>query len=115
MHDWKTFNEASLLEKEDFYSHLNIEDITIADYAHAKRACEDLEIKSLGEHHDLYVQSDTYLLADVFENFQYMYLEIYELDPVMFLSPPGLSSQTVLQKAKLMVEIILIIDGNQKY
>ena len=60
MDDWEKFNEVSLPEKEDFYSHLNMEGITNADYAHAKSFCKDCEIKSLGEHHDLYVQSDTY-------------------------------------------------------
>ena len=55
MDDWAKFNERSLPEKEDFYSHLNIEDITDADYAHAKRVCKTFEIKNLGEYHDLYV------------------------------------------------------------
>ena len=53
--DCKKFNDKSLPEKEDFYSHINIEDITDADYAHAKRVCKDFEMKSLGEYHDLYV------------------------------------------------------------
>ena len=47
------------------------------------------EIKNWGEHHDLYVQSNTLLSAEVFENFRNMYLEIYELDPAKFLSAPG--------------------------
>ena len=34
--DWEKFNETSLPEKEDFYSHFNMEDITSADYAHVK-------------------------------------------------------------------------------
>ena len=50
--------KRSLPEKEDFYSHLNIENITGADYAHVKKVCKDFEIKKLGEYHDLYVQSD---------------------------------------------------------
>ena len=66
--DWKKFNEVSLSEKEDFYSHLNMEDITNADYSHAKRVCKHFEKKNLEEYHDLYVQSDTLYLADVFEN-----------------------------------------------
>ena len=37
MDDWEKFNETLLSKKEDFYSHLNIEDITDPDYAHAKR------------------------------------------------------------------------------
>ena len=68
--DWEKFNETSLLEKEDFYSHLNMEDVTDADYTHAKRVCKDFEMKNLRECHDLYVQSDKLLLADVFENFR---------------------------------------------
>ena len=46
-----------------------MEDITDADYAHAKRICKDFEIKNLGEYYDLYVQNDTLLLADEFEDF----------------------------------------------
>ena len=45
--------------------------MTHANYAHTKRVREKLEfeIKHLGEYHDLHVQSDTLLLADVFETF----------------------------------------------
>ena len=52
MDDSERFNEISLPEKEDFYSHLNMEDITDADYAHTKRVCKDFAIKDLGECHD---------------------------------------------------------------
>ena len=62
-----------------------------ADYAHAKRVCKDFETKKLGEYHDLYVQSDTLLLSDIFENFWNMCPEIYELDPEKFLSTSGLA------------------------
>ena len=51
-------------------------DITDADYAHAERVYKDFEIKLWGEYHDFYVQSDTLLLADVYENFRNMCLEI---------------------------------------
>ena len=48
MSDWEKFNETSLTEKEDFYSQSNMENITDADYTHAKRVCQDFEIKNLG-------------------------------------------------------------------
>ena len=67
--DWEKFNETSLPVKEDFYSHLNMEDITDSDYEQGKRICRDFEINNLGEYRDLYAQSDILLLADVFENF----------------------------------------------
>ena len=110
MDDWEKFNETLLPKKEDFYSHLNMEDITDADYAHAKRVCKDFEIKNLGEYHDLYVQSDTLLLADVFENFRNMCLKIYELDPAKFLSAPGLAWQAALKKTKVKLDLLTDID-----
>ena len=50
---------------------------------------KDLEKKKWVEYDDLHVQIDTLLLADVFENFQNMHLEIHEFDPPRFLSAPG--------------------------
>ena len=79
---WEKLNETSL--SEVFFSHVNMEDITDTDYVHAKRVCKDFKTKKLEEYHDLYVQSDMSLLADVFEYFRNMFLEIYELDPAKF-------------------------------
>ena len=52
---------------------------------------EEFKLKNQGDYHDLYVQSDTLLLADVFENFRSKCMEIYELDLAQFLSAPGLA------------------------
>ena len=86
MDDWQRFNETSLPEKKDFHSHLNMEDITDADYAHSKIVCKDFELKNLGKYHDLYVQSDTLLLADVFENIKICVLKYMSLILKIFLS-----------------------------
>ena len=56
------------------------------------------KLKNLGEYHDLYVQSDTLLLADVFENFRNTCIKVYELDPAHFLSLPGITWQACLKK-----------------
>ena len=80
MDDLEKFNETSLPE-EDFYSHLNMENITDADYTHAKRFCKYFEIKNLGKYHDFFVQSDTLLLIDVVYSFIILCLKIYEIDP----------------------------------
>ena len=49
-----------------------MEDVADADYAHAKRICKDFKIKIFGKYHDLYVQSDTFLLAEVLKSFRYV-------------------------------------------
>ena len=69
MDNWGKFNETTLLEKEEFYNGLKVEEITDAGYMHGKRVCKNFQIKNLGEYHDLCLKSDTLLLADVFENF----------------------------------------------
>ena len=53
------------------------------------------------KHHDLYIQCDILLLPDVFEHFQSICFEIFELDPAIFLITPGSAYQTVLVKAKV--------------
>ena len=67
---------------------------------YAKRVCEDFEVKNLGEYHDLHLESDTLLLADVFENFRKICLRIYHLDPVKFISAPGFPWQAALKKTE---------------
>ena len=87
-----------------------MEYITDVDYRHAKRVSKSLSNKVLGDYHDLYVQSDTLLLADVFKNFRNMYIEVYELDPARFLSAPGLAWQAYLKKTDVKLQLLTDVD-----
>ena len=49
------------------------------------RVCKDYETKYSGKCRDLYLKSDTLLLADVFKNYWKMCLNIYQKDPVVAL------------------------------
>ena len=86
MDNWERFNETSLPSKESLYNNLNLEDIDDIDNRHGNNVFDKFKLNNLGDYHDLYVQSDTLLLADVFENFRNMFLKEYELDPAHFLS-----------------------------
>ena len=97
MDDWEKFNETKLLEKEEFYSKLNLEDITDANYMYPKRICKDFEIKYWRNT----IKTDVILPADVFKKFRKMCSEVYELDPVKFISALGLAWQTALKKQVL--------------
>ena len=59
-----------MLKKEEFYSNLNMEDITDTSYMHAKKVCKYFKIEKLGGHHDFYLKSDISFLPDAFENLQ---------------------------------------------
>ena len=82
------------------------EDITDEDYMHYQKVFKELELKNLGDYHDLYVQCDTLLLADVFENFRNKCIEIYELNPAHFLSAPGLAWEACLKKTGVKLELL---------
>ena len=110
MDTWEKCDETPLPDKKGFYSKLDLEDITDKDYEHAQKVWKVFGIKNLGEYHDLYVQSDTLLLADVFENFRDKCIEIYGLDPAHFLSAPRLAWQACLKKTRVNLELLADID-----
>ena len=105
MDSWERFDETSRPDKEAFYSSIDMENITDANYRHAKRVFKNLNNKNLDEYHDLYVQSDTLLLADVFVNFRNKCIEIYEQDLAHFLSTLGLAWQGGLKKTEVKLEL----------
>ena len=100
MDSWYKFIETSIPNKESFYSNLTMENIVFKTF----------KLNNLGDYHDLYVQSATLLLADVFENFRKACIKTYELDPAHFISLPGLAWQACLKKTG--VELELLTDYN---
>ena len=83
--------------KNAFYSESKSENITDKDYAHAQNVYKELKLKNLGDYQDFYVQSDTLVFADVFENFRNRYIKIYELDPLFFVGT-GISMESLYAK-----------------
>ena len=107
---WEKFDEASSPDKKAFHSNLNLEDTSDKDCLYAQKVWGVFEIRNHIKYHDLYVKSDTLLLADVFENFRNMCLDIYGLDPVYFVSAPGLAWQACLKKTEVKLELLTDYD-----
>ena len=106
MDGWDKFNETSIPNKESFYSNLTMENVTETDYIHANNVFKTFKLNNLGDYNDLYVQSDTLLLADVFENFRKAYIKTYELETAHFISLPGLAWQACLKKNRSRIRVI---------
>ena len=87
-----------------------MEDITDVDYRHGKTVFEYLINTNLSDYHDLYVQSDTLMPADVFENFRNVCIKVYELDPAHFLSAPRLAPQAFVKKTEVKLELLTNTD-----
>ena len=84
MSSWDKFKESELPSVEAFYSNLNMSNVSEGNYEHAQRVCKEFRIRNLGEYHDLFLQTDVILLANVFEAFRDTCLEHYSLDPAHF-------------------------------
>ena len=110
MNNWERFDETLLPSKESFYSNLNMEYIDDIDYRYGNNVFKRFKLKNLGEYHDLSIQSDTLLLADVFENFRNTCLKVYELNPAHFLSLRGLAWQACLKKTNVKLELLTDYD-----
>ena len=102
---FERFNETSLPPKEAFYSKLNKFDISDEDYEHAKKVWKAFECEDLGTYHDLYLLSDTLLLADVFETFRKTCLKNYGLDPAHYYTSPGLSLDALVKSTPMKREL----------
>ena len=86
-----------------------MEDSTNTNYKKAKRIRKDFEKRSLGEYHYLYVPGDTLLLADIFNNFQNIYFEIYGFDSAYFFSAQASSLKRTKRKSDLLTDIDMLL------
>ena len=67
---WDKFEETKLPSIAHFYSTLSDSKISETDYEFAKEVWEKFKLKDLGELHDLYMNTNVMILADVFESFR---------------------------------------------
>ena len=113
MDSFQKFEKTELPTKEQFYSILNNESISDEQYKHAQNVWNTFKLQSMGEYHDLYLKSDTLLLADVFENFRKTCIQYYKLDPCHYFSSPGLSWDAMLKMTDIKLELMVDIDMYQ--
>ena len=110
MDSFSKFNDTELPQREDFYSLLKGENISEDDYKHAKDVWNTFNLQNMGEYHDLYLQTDILLLTDVYENFRKTCLTYYKLDPLHYITSPGLAWDAMLKMTGINLELITDID-----
>ena len=109
-YDWfdsiEKLNVEKLPDIEEFYSKLNDENISEADYEHAQNVWKKFNIKNMREYHDLYLKTDVILLSDVFENFRKVCKKNYGLDPGWYYTSPGLAWDAMLKMTRVELELL---------
>ena len=108
MNSTSRMTETQLPSKEQFYSELNGEHISDADYTHAQEVWVAFGCETMADYARLYCKSDVLQLADVWENFVQLGLEAFGLDPSYYVSLPGYSWDAMLKTTK--VDIPLLTD-----
>ena len=73
------------------------EGIRDGDLEHGRAVWKAFGCKNMGDYHDIYMQTDVALLADVFENFRKICDLQYGLDPAHYYTAPGLSLDALLK------------------
>ena len=104
MDSWEKFEEP-LPKIDEFYNKLNVSGISRGDYKHAIKVWNKFKLKNMGDYHDLYLETDLVLLANVFESFRKVCLDNYGLDPAHFYTAPGLAWKACLKKTGVNLEL----------
>ena len=99
------FEETQLPPIEAFYSKLYETSISQEEYDRAQTIWKAFNIQNMKEYHDLYLATDTILLADVFEFFRQVSFKNYGLDPAHYYTTPGLSLAACLKTTEARIEL----------
>ena len=85
-------------------------DLSEADVQLAQEVWENFGCKTIGDYHNLYLESDALLLADAFEKFQKFFKSTYDLDPCHYYFSPKISWDAMLKSTGVKLELLSNID-----
>ena len=108
--DISKLDTEGLPSRDKFYSTLYESEVKEEDYQRALKVWDHFKMKTMKDYHDLYLETDVLLLADVFENFRRTCLENYKLDPAHYMSAPGLSWDAFLKQSGEEIELVSDMD-----
>lgn len=106
MNLWSRYDEKKIPDPKHFYNSLSKEEIDPEDYEHAKNVWKQFRISNLGQYTDLYLKCDVMILCDVFEKFRKTSLQSFKLDPLYYISLPGLSWDAMLFYTGVRLELL---------
>ena len=106
INSFSKFDETSLPPIDQFFSILKDDGISEEDYQHAQKVWKVTKCKTLGDYHDWYLKLDVAILADVFTKFRKTTLEKFQLDPLHYVTLPGLSFDCLFKTTKQEIDLI---------
>jgi hypothetical protein len=110
MTDMSKLYAKELPSKEDFYSTLYETGVSDEDYERAQKVWKHFGMKTMKDYHNLYLEKDVLLIADIFESFRKTCLKNYNLDTAHYISAPGLSWDAFLKRSGAEIELVSDMD-----
>ena len=101
-----TLDEKNLPDKSEFYNILTMKHISDEEYKNVKEFYKQMKFKNIREYLTCYLQTDIFLLSGVYENFRNIIFDKYQLDPVKYISSPGLTKDCCLKYTNAKIETI---------
>jgi hypothetical protein len=92
---------------EDFYNKLTDTPCDPADDSHALKVWDYFGCQTLRDYHDIYLNTDVALLADVFQNFRSICLKYYKIDPAgRYISVPQMFWDAMLKFTGVKLDVM---------
>ena len=110
MDSFTKFEETSLPPQDAFFNDLTQEPLTQEAYQHAQQVWEKMGCQDMGDDHDVYLTTDTLLLANVFENFRNICLATYDLHSALYYTAPGLAWHAALKLTNIKLDTLTDIN-----
>ena len=106
--NFSKFQEVSLPLKEKWINSLTGFEVSVDEeqYQHALKVFKTFKCKNIGEYHDLYLTSDTLLLACVYEEFREVSFKTYKLDCTNYYTASNLSWDALLRICKADIQLL---------
>jgi hypothetical protein len=102
----EALNVDHLPSIEEFHNKLTNTACDPDDYSHAQKVWDYFGCKTLRDYHDIYLNTDVALLADVFQNFRSVCLKYYKLDPVVYMSAPQFFWDSMLKFTGVKLDVL---------
>lgn len=99
------FDEEKLPKKKCFFNKLTNTPCSRKDYEHAEEVWRVFGMKTLGDYHDLYLNTDVLLLADILQNFKETAIKKFKLDPFWYITLPGYSWDCMQYITKVKIQL----------
>ncbi|KAB0797146.1 hypothetical protein PPYR_08140 [Photinus pyralis] len=103
-------DEKDIPSHTKFYNDMTQEHISRDEYERVVRIWNVFNCKTLGDYSDLYLKTDVLLLADVFQNFRSLCMNVYGVDAAHYVTTPGLTWDAMLKFTRVKLELLTDMD-----